>query len=175
MVESPRTHGHSGRAEISFPPELLNWRTKRDTSEFCSPGPLRLRMNYFTVCSCQPGVKALRLLAPMKDDSDVVHQQQTEQTDRVVICGQQNFACFKKLSVVRLSRDPETGESSLGCGLDIPFYLLALRGLLAPNWEKLHLQHSTKLSTRLCMWNFPSFLNLLDSVHSITKEPFIMP
>ena len=38
------------KVEFSLPPELLNWRTKRDTNEFCSPGPLKLRMNYFIVC-----------------------------------------------------------------------------------------------------------------------------
>ena len=34
----------------------------------------------------------------------------------------------------QVSREP--GESSLSCGLNIPFYLLALSGLLTSNWER---------------------------------------
>lgn len=72
---------------------------------------------------------------------------------------------------VRLSRDPEVGESALGCGLDIPFHRLALRNLLAPNWKTAPSPKQLQAINKALHVEFPFTLKFLDYIHSITKDP----
>lgn len=148
MVKRPKMHGHS--EWDFFPSWTLKLEYQKKYKKVLQPWASELKDELFQSVDAHLGYKSLRYGASA---IDLANEQGFDLWPT-------KFCLLQKIIYCQASSDSETGESSMSCGLDIPFHLLALASLLAPNWKTAPSPIQLQTINKALLVEFPFISNL---------------